>query len=149
MKAAHARALTLGATAAWLLPIGLVGYAAAQEPAGQGWGVVGSLLPELLTPAVCVAAAWWIVRRVPSSPTGPALAWTGGAISFVMALDVLTQSEFYESSLPATAHLPRSRPDCGHWTWWVCSPCCSCSLTDGVPAGSGGPSRWRTSARPR
>ncbi len=105
MKPAHVRALTLGATATWLLPIGLVGYAAAQEPAGQGWGLVGSLLPELLTPAVCVAAAWWIVRRVPSNPTGPALAWTGGAISFVMALDVLTQSEYYESSLPGEGAL--------------------------------------------
>ena len=97
VKPAHARALTVGATATWLLPIGLVGYAAAQEPAQQRWGHVGSLLPELLTPAVCMAAAWWIVRRVPSSPTGPALAWTGGAISFVMAMDVLTQSEFYKS----------------------------------------------------
>lgn len=105
MKPAHVRALTLGATATWLLPIGLVGYAAAQEPAGQGWGLVGSLLPELLTPAVCVAAAWWIVRRVPSNPTGPALAWTGGAISFVMALDVLTQSEYYKSSLPGEGAL--------------------------------------------
>jgi signal transduction histidine kinase len=105
VKPAHARALTLGATVTWLLPVGLVGYAAAQEPAQQGWSRVGSLLPELLSPAVCVAAAWLIVRRVPSSPTGPALAWTGGAISFVMALDVLTQAEFYESSLPGETAL--------------------------------------------
>jgi signal transduction histidine kinase len=103
VKAAHARALTLGATASWLLPVGLVAYASAQESAEQGWGV----LPELLTPVVCVAAAWWIVRRVPTSPTGPALAWTGGAVSFVLALDVLTQSEFFLSSLPGAGALAR------------------------------------------
>ena len=100
VKAAHARALTLGATVAWALPVGLAAVASAHETAGQGWGFLGSQLPELLTPAVCVAAAWLIVRRVPTSPTGPALAWTGGGIAVVMALDVLTQSEFFVSSLP-------------------------------------------------
>ncbi|MEP6817682.1 MAG: hypothetical protein ABI873_19260, partial [Marmoricola sp.] len=99
MKAAYSRALTLGATATWLFPVGLVGYVSAREPV-QGWGLFGSLLPELLTPAVCVAAAWLVVRRVPTSPTAPALAWTGGAISLVMALDVLSASASGATPLP-------------------------------------------------
>jgi signal transduction histidine kinase len=107
VKAAHSRALTLGATAAWVLPIALVGYASVHESTRHGWGVAGAMLPELLTPAVCLAAAWLIVRRVPTSPTGPSLAWTGGAISFVMALDVLTQADFYLSSVPGAGTLAR------------------------------------------
>jgi signal transduction histidine kinase len=99
VKAAHARALTIGATAAWALPIGLVGYVAVREHTAHSWQLVASLLPELLTPLVCVASAWWIVRSVPTSPTGPALAWTGGVVSFLLALDVLTQADGF-ASLP-------------------------------------------------
>jgi signal transduction histidine kinase len=106
VKPAHTRALTVGATIAWLLPIGLVANGAVHRPAQQVWGVLGQLLPELLTPGFCLLAAWLIVHRVPSSPTGPALAWTGGAVSLVLALDVLTQSGFYSSSVPdVVAHL--------------------------------------------
>lgn len=100
MKAAQARALTIGATVAVALPLCLAGFAAAHGTAGQGWDFVVSELPELLTPAVCVAAAWVIVRRAPTNPTGPALAWTGGGIAVTMALDVLTHAAYYVSSLP-------------------------------------------------
>jgi signal transduction histidine kinase len=102
VKAAHARALTLGATGVWVLPMGLVGYAGAQQPGRQGWPDVEALLPELLAPAACLAAAWLIVRRVPTSPTGPALAWIAGSTSLVLVLDVLTQSDFYGTSLRGT-----------------------------------------------
>ncbi|HVQ19156.1 MAG TPA: hypothetical protein VMT27_09010, partial [Actinomycetes bacterium] len=100
MKAARAGALTLGATVAWLLPVGLVGYAGSRAAPGQRAGLIGAMVPELLTPAVCVVAAWLIVRRVATSPTGPALAWTGGAVSFVLALDVLAWSDSAASDLP-------------------------------------------------
>ena len=39
VKAAHARALTLGASAAWVLPIALVCYAGVQESTRHGWAV--------------------------------------------------------------------------------------------------------------
>lgn len=100
MKAARARALTAGATAAWALPVVLVGVAAALYAGPTPWGLVGSIAPELLTPGVCIAASWLIVRRVPTSPTGPALAWTGGAVAFVTALDVVTTSGSKGSPLP-------------------------------------------------
>ena len=135
VKPAHARALTVGATAAWLLPVGLVGYAAAQRARAAGLGPSsGPCSRSCSHPRSAWSAAWLIVRRVPTSPTGPALAWTGGAISFVMALDVLTQSEFYNVVPACGRSSPQSRPDCGPWTWRACSPCCSCSPTDGAPA---------------
>jgi signal transduction histidine kinase len=99
MRAAHSRAVTLGATAAWLLPVGLVAYISARE-AAQGWSLFGSMVPELFTPAVCVTAAWVVVRRVPTSPTGPALAWTGGTIALVLALDVVSVSATKTTPLP-------------------------------------------------
>jgi signal transduction histidine kinase len=102
VKAARARGLTLGATAACALPVVLVGYASMMEPGRPHWDLLVSSLPELLTPAVCVLAGWVIVRRVPTSPSGPALAWTGGAVSFVLALDVLSSTGPSGSSFPGS-----------------------------------------------
>ena len=50
MKAAQARALTLGATVAWAIPVGLAGYLAVRGIDGQGWSQFAGFLPELLTP---------------------------------------------------------------------------------------------------
>ena len=98
MKAAHSVALTLGATAALALPIGLVVVVGLLAP--EAWSQAAAFIPELVTPAFCVGAAWLIVRRVPTNPTGPALAWTGGAVSLVNAFDVVAVSTSFTHPLP-------------------------------------------------
>src|SRR5215207_337295 len=89
VKASHSAALTVGATLAVALPAALGVVAGMLDPSASWSDQLLEYLPELTTPAVCVAAAWLIVRHAPTSPTGPALAWTGGAISFVSTFDVI------------------------------------------------------------
>jgi signal transduction histidine kinase len=113
VKAAQARALTLGATVAWAIPVGLAGYLAVRGIDGQGWSQFAGFLPELLTPGVCVVAGWLVVRRVPTSPTGPALAWTGGCVSLALALDVFTLTGLYDAA-PGERSIAAAAP--GLWT---------------------------------
>lgn len=47
---------------------------------------------------VCVAIA--IVRRVPSSPVGPALAWSSASVSFALVNDAVAASFFTDDPLP-------------------------------------------------
>ena len=105
MKAGRSAALTLGATAATALPAVLLVLAGILDPS-QRWGdpFVDSAL-EVLMPAIPVMAGWVVIRHVPTSPTGPALAWTGGAISLVNARDVIAASDVTEHPLPLAAQV--------------------------------------------
>ncbi|CAN5617092.1 hypothetical protein BH11ACT8_BH11ACT8_31220 [soil metagenome] len=49
---------------------------------------------------VAVAIAWVIVRRVPTSSVGPALAWCGACISLSLVNDVLAESWYTSDALP-------------------------------------------------
>src|SRR3954447_13872497 len=100
VKAGRSVALTVGATAAVVLPVGLLVLGELLTPAGSSWSTFVGVMPELAAPGLAVAGAWVIVRHAPTNPTGPALAWTGGAIAFVTALDVLTVPESPAHRLP-------------------------------------------------
>ena len=49
---------------------------------------------------VTVAIAWVVVRRVPMSPVGPALAWCGACVSLSLINDVLAESWYSADPLP-------------------------------------------------
>jgi signal transduction histidine kinase len=92
VRAGRSVALTVGATIAVVLPVGLLAVGQLLDPADSWWvwwHRFLEVLPELGTPAVAVAAGWVIVRHAPTNATGPALAWTGGAVSLVTAVDVV------------------------------------------------------------
>lgn len=52
---------------------------------------------------VAVCAGWVIVRHNPSSPVGPALAWSGACIAVVMIIDVLAASAYSDDPLPLSS----------------------------------------------
>jgi len=100
VKAGHSAQLTIGASVAVALPMGLVLAAGVLDPSLPWWGKLVEVSPELAAPAIAVAAAWVIVRHTPTNPSGPALAWTGGAISLMSAFDVVADSENATHPLP-------------------------------------------------
>jgi signal transduction histidine kinase len=100
VKAGHSGSMTVGATAAVLLPAVLVLVEGLLDPALPWWRMLVDFSPELAPPAIAVGAAWVIVRHAPTNPSGPALAWTGGAISLMSAFDVVAQSETFAHPLP-------------------------------------------------
>jgi len=100
VKASRSAPLTFGASAAGVLPIGLVVGAGLLDSSASWWTKLVEVSPELAAPAIAVVAAWVIVRHAPTSPSGPALAWTGGAISLTSAFDVIAESETFGHPLP-------------------------------------------------
>jgi signal transduction histidine kinase len=92
--------MTIGASAAVALPVGLVLVAGLLDSSLPWWHKLVEVSPELAAPAIAVVAAWVIVRHAPASPSGPALAWTGGAMSLMSALDVVAESETFAHPLP-------------------------------------------------
>jgi len=100
VKASRCAPLTIGASAAVVLPVGLVVGAGLLDSSASWWSKLVEVSPELATPAIAVVAAWVIVRHAPANPSGPALAWTGGAISLTSAFDVIAESETFGHPLP-------------------------------------------------
>jgi signal transduction histidine kinase len=105
VKASRTVPLTIGASAAVVLPVGLVVVAGLLDPTGSWWRKLADVSPELAAPAVAVVAAWVIVRHAPGSPSGPALAWTGGSISLMSAFDVVAESETFARPLPLASEV--------------------------------------------
>lgn len=100
MRAGHSVSLTVGASVAVVLPAVLVLVAGLLDPSLPWWRKLVEFSPELAAPAIAVGAAWVIVRHAPTSPSGPALAWTGGTISLMSALDVVAATESSADPLP-------------------------------------------------
>ncbi len=84
-----ARVLTGLATAAPL--VGAALSTAIGDPAGS-LGALGCL--------AAVIAGWVVVINRPTSPVGPALAWTGGAVAVSFINDILSESWYSEDPLP-------------------------------------------------
>jgi hypothetical protein len=60
----------------------------------------GAATAACLAALVAVATGWVVVRREPASAVGPALAWSGAGVAFVLAVEILARSAYDASPLP-------------------------------------------------
>ena len=74
--------------------------------AGVALGLTSDNRPQALVSlagAVAVLVAWVVVAREPSSPVGPALAWSSAGVATSMVIDVLAGSAYTAHPLPLAA----------------------------------------------
>jgi signal transduction histidine kinase len=86
----RAHAWTAAASATVALDLALSTYARLVGATDAAW----SHLVVTVLEGACLLGGWLIVRRDPTNPTGPALAWTGAAVSADAVTELLASSSY-------------------------------------------------------
>lgn len=98
MKPSTAQGVVLSATFVVVVHAATLAFALSTGATDEsGW----TLLFPLATVA-CLVGGWIVVGKAPTSPVGPALAWTGGAVTLTLLIELWAASNHGPHPLPGS-----------------------------------------------